>query len=145
MTLTYTVITITQTITTKDLVKLVGLSRAEREKLMLARRVGQTVETTVHLFVLLHLHLMHSPWSVNSQSVKSHLLNFCLYLSLQRRERETKNILFVNLPSHQKGELELSTFTLRYRKLLFESAPLEDMRWNCEQPPDFESSADLTT
>lgn len=29
----------------------------------------------------------HSPWSVNRQSVKTHLLNFCLHLSLWRKKR----------------------------------------------------------
>lgn len=155
MTLTNIVITMTQTAMTKEIVKLVGLDRAERDKIMLARfsecmkrhTVGQTPETTVPQFVLLHLHFLHSPWSINSQSVKTHLLNFCFDLSLQRKEREKNDKLnfFFNLLSHKKCQLKLGTFTLRYRKLLFASAPLEDMRWNCEQPPDFESSADLTT
>lgn len=125
-----------------SMLQLVGWSVKEK------RDTAQTVETLFCQFVLLQLHFMHSPWSVNSQSVETHLLDFCLHLSLQRREKKQppmSHILFVSLLSRRTGELELSTFTLRYRKLLFESAPLEDMRWNCEQPPDLESSADLTT
>lgn len=62
----------------------------------------------------------------------------------RKRKPTMSHILFVSLLLCRTGELKLSTFTWRYRKLLFESAPLEDMRWNCEQPPDLESSADLT-
>lgn len=52
------------------------------------RHTAQTVETLLCQFVLLQLHFMHSPWSVNSQSVETHLLDFCLHLSLQRREKK---------------------------------------------------------
>lgn len=65
-----------------SMLQLVGWSVKEKKD------TAQTVEILFCQFVLLQLHFMHSPWSVNSQSVETHLLDFCLHLSLQRREKK---------------------------------------------------------